>query len=154
MGDDGVVTPAARPLYALAGLVAGLLGLAVSHAATAVLGVGVTPVVAVAEAIIVLTPGSVAEALIQLVGQYDKPILVAGVTVGALALAAWSGLLSRRSQGLAAVVVVGTGAVAAAAVWTRPYAGPYDVLPAVVGTVVWVVGVERTLSRERQPLAA
>ena len=139
MGAHGVVTPAARPLYALAGLVAGLAGLAVSHVVTAVLGVSVTPVVAVAEAIIVLTPGSVAESLIQLVGQYDKPILVAGVSVGALALAAWSGLLSRRSQGLAALVVVATGAVVAAAVWTRPYAGPYDVLPAAVGTVVWVV---------------
>lgn len=139
MGHDGVVTPAPRSLSALAGLVAGLAGLALAHAATAVLGVSVTPVVAVAEAIIVITPGGLAESLIQLVGQYDKPLLVAGVTLGVLALAAWSGVLTRRSQGLAALVAAATGTVGAVAVWTRPHAGPYDVLPVVVGTVVWVV---------------
>ncbi len=35
---------------------------------------------AVAETVIALTPGPVAEALIRLVGRNDKPILIAGVT--------------------------------------------------------------------------
>ncbi len=141
MGDDGVVTPAPRSLHALAGLVAGLMALAVGHALALVLGVRVSPVSAVAEGIIALTPGPVAETLIGLVGRYDKPILVAGVVVGVLAIAAATGLLARRSQGLAVLVAVATGALGALAAWTRPDAGPYDVLPAAVGTVVWVVAL-------------
>ena len=56
---------------------------------------------------IYVTPGAIAESLIQLVGQYDKPILVVGVTIALLALSAWAGALTQRGQSLA-VVVFGT----------------------------------------------
>jgi DMSO/TMAO reductase YedYZ molybdopterin-dependent catalytic subunit len=139
MDEHGGVSPAPRSLYALAGLVAGLAGIAVSHAATMLLTIRATPLLAVAEAFIALTPGSVAESLIGLVGRYDKPILVVGVALGLLALSAWAGTLSARSPGLAVVVFVAMGVVAAVAVWTRPGAGVYDVVPVVAGTLTWVV---------------
>ena len=139
MGEHGGVTAAPRSLYALAGLVAGLAGIAVSHAVTMLLTIRATPLLAVAESIIEVTPGAIAESLIQLVGQYDKPILVVGVTIVLLALSAWAGALTQRGQSLAVVVFVLMGAVAVAAVWTRPGATGYDVVPVVAGTVTWIV---------------
>jgi DMSO/TMAO reductase YedYZ molybdopterin-dependent catalytic subunit len=139
MGEHGGVTPAPRTQHALLGLVVGLAGLAVSHAVTMLLTLRASPLVAVAEAIIEITPGPLAETLIALTGQYDKPILVAGVLLGLLALSAWAGALTQRGVGLAAGVFVGLGAIGAAAVLTRPGASAYDVVPVVAGTVTWLV---------------
>jgi DMSO/TMAO reductase YedYZ molybdopterin-dependent catalytic subunit len=139
MGDHGEVTGAPRSLHVLAGLVAGLAGIAVSHAVTMLLTIRATPLLAIAEAVIDITPGPLAEWFIQLTGQYDKPLLVLGVTLGGLALSAWAGALSRRGQLPAVAVFVGTGLLGAAAVWTRPGAGVYDVVPVVAGTATWIV---------------
>ncbi|HEX6247005.1 MAG TPA: molybdopterin-dependent oxidoreductase, partial [Nocardioidaceae bacterium] len=133
------MSPAPRSLHALAGLVAGLAGVAVSHAVTMLLTVRATPLLAVAEAIIEITPGPVAEPLIRLTGQYDKTVLVVGVALGFLALSAWAGVLTRRGQGPALAVFLALGVVAAAAVWTRPGATAFDLLPVIAGTVTWVV---------------
>jgi DMSO/TMAO reductase YedYZ molybdopterin-dependent catalytic subunit len=141
MGEHGSVTSAPRTQHALLGLVVGLVGLAVSHAVTMLLTLRATPLVAVAEAIIEITPGPIAETLIALTGQYDKPILVAGVFLGLLALSAWAGALTQRGVGLAAGVFVGLGTIGAAAVLTRPGATAYDVMPVVAGTVTWVVAL-------------
>jgi DMSO/TMAO reductase YedYZ molybdopterin-dependent catalytic subunit len=139
MGEHGGVTSAPRTQHALLGLVVGLAGLAVSHAVTMLLTLRATPLVAVAEAIIEITPGPLAETLIALTGQYDKPILVAGVFLGLLALSAWAGALTQRGAGLAALVFVGLGTIGAVAVLTRPGATAYDAMPVVAGTVTWVV---------------
>ena len=147
MRHDGRVTTAPRSLYALAGLVAGLAGVAVSHAVTMLLTVRATPLLGVAEGIIEVTPGPLAEVLIGLVGQYDKPILVVGVTLGLLALAAWAGVLAQRSRGLAVTVFVAMGALAAAAVVTRPEATTLDVVPVLAGTVTWLVALPLLLDR-------
>jgi len=120
-------------------VVAGVAGIAVSHAATMVLNVRATPLVAVAEAVIEITPGGLAESLIQLVGQLDKPLLIVGVTLGLLALSALAGVLARRSQLASTLVFVGMGVVAAVAVSTRPGSSPYDVLPVIAGTATWIV---------------
>ena len=140
MRHDGEVRfPPPRSLHALAGLVAGLAGLAVSHAVTMLLTVRASPLVAVAEAIIEITPGGIAESLIQLVGSYDKPILVVGVTLGLLGLAAWAGAMTQRGTMVASLVFVLMGVVAGAAVWTRPDSSLVDVVPVVAGTVTWLV---------------
>ena len=128
-----------RGLLALAGLVAGVAGIAVSHTVTMLLTIRATPLLAVAEAIIEITPGRLAEGLIALVGQYDKPLLIVGVSLGVLALSAWAGVLSARSRVLPMLVFLAMGAIAVAAVWTRPGSSVYDVLPVVAGTATWVV---------------
>jgi DMSO/TMAO reductase YedYZ molybdopterin-dependent catalytic subunit len=130
---------APRGHRALAGAVAGLAGIAVSHALTMVLTIRATPLQSVAEGIIEHTPGSIAEGLIQLVGQYDKPLLILGVTLGVLALSAWAGALSQRRQLFANVIFVAMGLIGFAAVWTRPGSSAVDVLPVIVGTGTWVV---------------
>ena len=133
----GVTSP--RHLHALAGLVAGLTGIAVSHLVTMLLTIRATPLLAVAEAIVEVTPGSIAEGLIQLVGTWDKPLLIVGVTLGLLAVSAWAGALTERGRAIAGAVFVLMGAVAAVAVWTRPGATTYDVMPVLAGTVTWLV---------------
>ena len=68
-----------RPELALAGVLAGTAGLAVSLAVTSLLRLRLTPANAVAEAVIELTPGKVALELVHLLGRWDKPLLLAGV---------------------------------------------------------------------------
>ncbi|HLN75601.1 MAG TPA: molybdopterin-dependent oxidoreductase [Nocardioidaceae bacterium] len=134
-----VVAPAPRPLYALAGLVAGVVGLAVSHVATMLLTVRATPLLAVAEGIIAVTPGPLAERLIRLVGQNDKTILVIGVTVVLLALSAWAGVLSRRNQAIAIGIFAAMGVLGGVAVWARKGSTVFDLAPVILGTAAWVV---------------
>lgn len=128
-----------RGKLVFAGALAGIAGLAVSHALTALLSLRATPLLAVAEAVIEVTPGPIAEFLIQLVGQWDKPLLIAGVLAGLVALSAWAGVLSRRGLLVAALVFLAMGVVALAAVSTRPDFRAVEVVPVVGGTVVWII---------------
>ena len=124
---------------ALAGGVAGLAGIAVSHLLTNVLNARATPIQAVAEVIILVTPGGVAETLIQLVGRKDKPILIAGVTVAIIGLGALAGVLTRRSRLAANLVFVVMGAIALAALASRPGFTASAVIPLAAGVATWFV---------------
>ena len=139
--------PATRRTGVLAGLVTGLAGVAVAHALTTVMGLRATPVVAVAEVVVEITPGGLAEALIQLVGQWDKPLLIVGVTLALLALSAWAGALAGRRVALGHALFGAMGAAALAATVTRPEALAYDVLPVVGGTVTWFVVLGLLINR-------
>ena len=70
-----------RGAWSLAGLAAGVAGLATSYFVAMAMTIRESPVVAVAELVIRLTPGLVAEYLIGLVGQLDKPLLLLGIFV-------------------------------------------------------------------------
>jgi DMSO/TMAO reductase YedYZ molybdopterin-dependent catalytic subunit len=134
------MSTAPRAYYALAGVVTGAAGLAVSHLTSTLLGVRSAPLVAVAEGVIAITPGSVAETLIGIVGQYDKPLLVAGVLLGLLVLSAWAGVLAARSRLRAVLVFLAMAGVAALAVAARAEAGVMVALvPVLAGTVTWLV---------------
>jgi DMSO/TMAO reductase YedYZ molybdopterin-dependent catalytic subunit len=128
-----------RRYVVLAGAVAGLSGIAVSHAATNALNARATPIQAVAEVIIAKTPGGIAEALIQVVGRKDKPILVAGITLGIIALGALAGVLALRSRLVANLVFLGMGAVALAALMSRPGFTATSIIPLAAGVVSWLV---------------
>jgi DMSO/TMAO reductase YedYZ molybdopterin-dependent catalytic subunit len=127
-----------RAQWALAGVLAGLGGLATSYLTATWLGLRGNPVTDVAELVIRLTPGAVAEDLIQVVGRHDKPLLVTGVLVVVLLLFAAFGLLSRRSQGagIAGFVVLGViGLVANQSQYGAPATG---ILPSLVGVLTWL----------------
>ncbi len=130
---------AARWRLALSGALAGLAGLAVSELVTDLLKARATPVQVVAEAVIEFTPGSVAEPLIALVGRYDKPLLVAGVTIAIPVLGAMAGLLTARRAVLGQLAFWVMGALALIAMVTRPAFTPYGLLPLGAGVVVWTV---------------
>jgi DMSO/TMAO reductase YedYZ molybdopterin-dependent catalytic subunit len=130
--------PISKRRAALAGVLTGLSGLAMSVLVASLLEERTNPLVYVAEAIIELTPGQVAEGLIQIVGQWDKPLLVTGVTLAFLGLSALAGLLHRRRQAYAAALFLLLGAASGAAALTRHQAEPVAILPVVVGVVTWL----------------
>ena len=100
-----------RAPWGLAGLLAGLAGLATAYLTSTWLGLRGNPVTDVAELVIKLTPGSVAERLIRLVGRHDKPLLVTGVLVVLVLLFTGLGLLARRSYGAAIGGFAGLGVI-------------------------------------------
>jgi len=127
-----------RWLWALAGVLAGVAGLATSLLTAALLGLRGNPVTDVAELVVRLTPGKVAEDAIQLVGHKDKPLLVTGVLVILLLLFAAFGLVARRSPGgaVAGFVVLGViGLIAEQSQFGAPATG---FLPIVVGLFTWL----------------
>jgi DMSO/TMAO reductase YedYZ molybdopterin-dependent catalytic subunit len=139
VGEDEEVETASRPRLALSGAVAGLAGLMVSYVATDVLHARATPVQVVAEVVIARTPGQLAERAIRLVGRNDKPLLVAGVTVAILVLAAVAGLLTARRRLYGQLVFWAMAAVALVAAMSRPDFTPYAVLPLAAGVVTWTL---------------
>ena len=128
-----------RGAWALAGLVTGLAGLASAYFTAAVLGLRGNPVTDVAELVIRLTPGQVAEQLIQLVGRKDKPLLVTGVLVVVLLLFMAFGLLARRSPGAGVAGFVVLGVVGLVANQSQYQAPPSGILPILVGVLTWLV---------------
>jgi len=128
-----------RWTWALAGLLTGLAGLATSYLASTVLGLRGNAVTDVAELVIRITPGRVAERLIQLVGRHDKPLLVTGVLLVLLAGFAAFGLLARRSQGAAVGGFVALGVVGLVANQSQYGAPATGVLPVLVGVLTWLV---------------
>ncbi|MDR7255528.1 DMSO/TMAO reductase YedYZ molybdopterin-dependent catalytic subunit [Nocardioides sp. BE266] len=127
-----------RPPWALAGILAGLAGLATSYATAMVLTIRESPVVAVAELVIRLTPGAVAERAISVLGHLDKPALVAGIVVLLLACFAFAGVLARRTWWLPVVVWTVLAGIGLVAVVSQRGAGPVDSLPVVVGLLTWI----------------
>jgi DMSO/TMAO reductase YedYZ molybdopterin-dependent catalytic subunit len=134
-----IAHPPSRARLALAGVLSGLAGTAVSLAVTALLRQRLTPTYAVAEGVIDITPGDAARTLIHLVGRWDKPLLVVGVVLGLLALSAVAGLLARRGPWQGAAVFVGMAAVALAAALTRPGATAISAAPVVAGAATWLL---------------
>jgi DMSO/TMAO reductase YedYZ molybdopterin-dependent catalytic subunit len=137
-----------RGAWSLAGLAAGVAGLATSYFVAMAMTIRESPVVAVAELVIRLTPGWLAEYLIGLVGRMDKPLLLLGIFVALGLLFAWAGRLARRTWWAPSLVYAGLAAVGAVAVSTQRGAGAVDVVPVAVGFVTWLV----TLSLLTEPL--
>ncbi|MGD9961659.1 molybdopterin-dependent oxidoreductase [Nocardioides sp.] len=132
------VAPRRRLGWGTAGLLTGCLGLAASVLTSSAMGVRVNPVASVAEAIIRITPGGLAERAIQAVGKNDKTILVIGVLVF-LAGAFWyAGRASRNSPSRAQVVFLVLAAIGGIAALTSPSSRPTDVIPVFVGGAVWL----------------
>jgi len=125
--------------WGTAGVVTGLAGLSASLLVAALMGVRVNPVVGVAESIIRLTPGALAEKAISIVGTLDKPLLVTGVVVVLIAVFWYAGRSAATSTSRPLVVFVLIAAIGGVAVLTRPHARPTDIVPVVVGGLVWLL---------------
>jgi len=122
-------------------VVTGLAGIGVALATTALLRQRANPVQAVAELIRDITPGPLAEKLIHLVGQADKPLLISGVTLGLVALSAWAGILARKQLLAGTAVFVAMGVVAGIAAVTRHGATSNALIPVTLGVTTWVIAL-------------
>jgi DMSO/TMAO reductase YedYZ molybdopterin-dependent catalytic subunit len=121
------------------GVVAAGSGLAVSEAASGYLHQRVSPVVALAEEIIRLTPGAVIEVVISLVGQHDKPLLIAATLVGVAVVSAALGVVALRSTLVAQLAFIGLGIVVAWAAGDRLTSSSTTYVPTIAGVITTVV---------------
>jgi DMSO/TMAO reductase YedYZ molybdopterin-dependent catalytic subunit len=139
---------------AVAGVVAAGAGLAVSELVNGFAHLRVSPVEAVAECVIRLTPGSVIEFVIQHVGHNDKPLVIAMTLVGLLVISALAGTLAIRSVLAAEGVFAVLGVVVVLAVHSRLPSGPTRYLPAVIGVLVAMVGLALLADQARAAAAS
>jgi DMSO/TMAO reductase YedYZ molybdopterin-dependent catalytic subunit len=145
---DNLAVRTFRGAWSLAGLAAGAAGLATSYFVAMAMTIRESPVVAVAELVIRLTPGWLAEYLIGLVGRLDKPLLLLGIFVVLGVVFAWAGRLARRTWWAPSIVYAGLAAISAVAVSVQHGATAIDAVPVAVGFVTWLV----TLSLLTEPL--
>ena len=131
-------------------MLAAAAAVAVSEALAAVFNLRESPVLALGQTVIKLTPGGIAEAIIGVVGTKDKPLAVASVLRrDPAARADWpgSGGAARRPWSIALIAALVVAA--SAAMIGRPYAYGAGVVVCVVAGLV-VVGVLMLLHRARR----
>lgn len=127
--------------FALAGIVSAALGIGAGHLAAAVVAPAASPVLAVGTQIIDHVPTSLKDWAIRQLGTNDKPVLIAGVLVGTLVLAAVGGMLARRSHAAAFGVVIVCATGAGACAFAGPIGGVRALLPAGVTGIVSVAAL-------------
>lgn len=130
-----------RAWWLVAGVVAGALGLAVSYAAAGLLRVRESPVVAVAEGVIDLTPGPVADWAIDTFGAADKTVLLIGLFLVLTLVFALIGWVARRRWWLAVVGYLLLALVGWIAVVVKPGAAGTELVPLGAGLVAWLVAM-------------
>lgn len=121
------------------GVVATVAGLAAAQLIAAFWGGRVGPVLAVGEWVVELTPGTVAERAIDLLGHADKPVLIAGVLLVLLAAGAGLGTLWPHGPALAGGGFAVLAVIGAVALLTRPGGRPVHAASAVAAGVVAVL---------------
>ncbi|MDT0302855.1 molybdopterin-dependent oxidoreductase [Streptomonospora wellingtoniae] len=151
--------PPARPrplVGALCGLIAAGAALGTAEIAGALIRPQATPLIAVGQAVIDLTPRSLREFAIAAVGEADRPLLVAGTAVLLALFAAAIGVGALRRAWVGDTGIAALAVIAGAAALTRPEADAVYALPSVAGGAVALV-LLRVLVRaapSRAPSAA
>jgi DMSO/TMAO reductase YedYZ molybdopterin-dependent catalytic subunit len=120
-------------LAALAGLLSAAVALGFAELTAALVGPASSPVIAVGDAVITLTPEPVKEFAIRNFGENDKIVLVAGTLVVIAVYALLLGLVALRSRLLGILGIALFGFVGALAAITRPAGSLLDVLPSIAG---------------------
>jgi DMSO/TMAO reductase YedYZ molybdopterin-dependent catalytic subunit len=138
-------------LGALAGLLAAAVALGAAELVAGIVRPAASPVVAVGDAAISLTPESVKHFAITTFGESDKVALVAGTLAVIAVYALVVGLVGLRHRRLGVLGIVLFGVIGAVAALTRPEGGPVDALPSLVGAAAGVVALLALLTPLTQP---
>ena len=141
-------------LGALAGLLAAAVALGFAELTAALVGPASSPVIAVGDTVITLTPEPVKEFAIRNFGENDKIVLVAGTLVVIAVYALVIGLVALRSRRLGVLGIALFGALGAVAAITRPAGSPLDVLPSLVGAGAGILALLALLVPLTAPSAA
>ncbi|WP_225754407.1 molybdopterin-dependent oxidoreductase [Actinotalea sp. Marseille-Q4924] len=128
---------------AVAGLVAAGVTLGAAHLTAALLEPRGTPLTAVGDAFVDLTPAWLKDLAIAAFGVADKVALLVGMVVVLGLAAAGLGVLARTRPGLARAGVLAIGLLGAAAAVTRPSAGPLAAVPSLVGAAAGLLALGR-----------
>ena len=135
------------------GIATGAVAVGVGQLVAGLTTPNASPVVAVGQAAIDLTPGAVKDWAISAFGSHDKTVLVSGVVVVLFIAAALIGMLALRRDaryGYAGLSVF--GAIGLAAVLTRPTSSPSQVIPTLAAAAVSALAL-RWLLRAARPKA-
>jgi DMSO/TMAO reductase YedYZ molybdopterin-dependent catalytic subunit len=130
-----------RALAAVAGLLAAAVALGVAELVAALVGPSSSPVIAVGDTVITLTPEPVKAFAIRTFGENDKIALVVGTLVVIAGYAALIGLVGLRNRRLGALGIAVFGLLGALAAVTGPAGAPLDALPSVVGAAAGIVAL-------------
>ena len=122
-------------LGALAGLLAAGVALGIAELFAGFIGAASSPVVAVGNAAITLTPEPVKQFAIRTFGEDDKIALVVGTLVVIAVYALLIGLVGLRSRRLGVAGIAVFGLVGVVAALTRPAGGLFDAVPSLAGAV-------------------
>jgi len=143
-----LVDNTSRRYAALAGLAAGAFGLGVAEALAVVLGSETSPLVALGDRVVDLTPAWLKDWAVEAFGTRDKLVLIGTMLVVTALLLAVAGLLGarRRWLGPAALVVLG-GVDLAALLATRGPTPGAGIAALAVGLVVGCVALWLMLGR-------
>jgi len=144
-------SPRGRWPWALAGLGAGVAGIGVAELAAAFVGPSSSPLVAVAQTFIDLTPPWLKDFAVRTFGTHDKQVLLTGAGLVVAALSAVTGLLARRRPGPALAGVLGLGAVAVLAAVSRPDATMLSALPGIAAAVTGAIVLGMLRDRGTRP---
>jgi DMSO/TMAO reductase YedYZ molybdopterin-dependent catalytic subunit len=120
----------------LAGVVAGLAGLAIAELVAWAVAPAGSPVPAVGELIIGLLPAPLVNWGKETLGTADKPVLIAIITVAVLALSGLAGQLERRRRYAGAAVFALIAVLGIVGVAARPGTAPSAYVPTFVGLLI------------------
>jgi DMSO/TMAO reductase YedYZ molybdopterin-dependent catalytic subunit len=123
------------------GLLAAAAALGVAQLMAGLIGPQGSPVVAVGEVAINLTPVPVKDFVIARAGSHDKQVLIGGILLVLAAFAIAVGMLALRRAGYGLAGLAVFGILGGAATITRPNAGALDVVPTVAGIAVAAVAL-------------
>jgi DMSO/TMAO reductase YedYZ molybdopterin-dependent catalytic subunit len=160
-GGQHTAPPAGRgvrpALGALAGLLAAGVALGVAELFAGFIGAASSPVIAVGNAAITLTPESVKQFAIRTFGQNDKIALVVGTLIIIAVYALLIGLVGLRSRRLGVAGIAVFGLVGVVAAITRPAGGLFDAVPSLVGAIAGsfaLLALLRPLSLPTSPVTS
>jgi DMSO/TMAO reductase YedYZ molybdopterin-dependent catalytic subunit len=140
-------------LGAIIGLLTAAIAIGVAQLVAGIVGASSSPVVAVQEVAVGLTPPSLKNFAISTFGSNDKLVLLCGVLVVLALFAALIGIeaMRRLDFGLAGLLIFAVIGILAAV--TRPHASPATVLPTLIGAGAGA-GTLVLLVRAAQPAGA
>ncbi|PWN04853.1 oxidoreductase [Nocardioides silvaticus] len=139
-----------RGWWWLSGVVVGALGLGISYLVSGLLRVRESPPVAVAESIRDISPDGLVEWAKTNLGMADKLVVWIGIFVFLTVAFAAIGQLARSRWWFAVGGLVALGAIATAAVVTRPSFVDLQLVPLVAGFVAWLVALTVITGAVRQ----
>jgi DMSO/TMAO reductase YedYZ molybdopterin-dependent catalytic subunit len=125
--------PGSRAVGASIGLIAGGVAVGVAQLIAGVIDPRSSPLVAVGQAAIDLTPEWLKDWAIRTFGENDKTVLLIGIGVVLAVLAAALGVASERRPWIAFVALAGLGSIGIGAALTRPDAPALASAPTLVG---------------------
>ncbi len=135
-----------KPAQATAGVLAALAALGLGHAVAAAMArPAASPLIAVGSVAVDAAPTPVKETAVRLLGTWDKPVLIGGIAVVLVALAAGVGVLAWRRGRLAVAAIGALGLVGAGAALLRSGiadGGGWSIIPSLAAGVVGSMSLE------------